>query len=189
MIQRTYGKFVPITLTGGPIVDDLDVVFFPGATALGLSIPAEDFPPFITYSPLALSTPASWLETDPTKVECNPGLDPSGPLELVVLIQATADISGQPVRVENKSANLVVFADSDFAKNSFFFSVDNADFLLNSVNWLADDTDLISIRPKLVPFREVVVNQRERDFIKWSSLFLPPLRMLILSTSVWWRRR
>ncbi|MCH7800165.1 MAG: Gldg family protein [Chloroflexi bacterium] len=189
MIQRTNGQFVPNTLTGVPIVDDLDVVFFPGATALGLSIPAEDFPPFITYSPLALSTPASWLETDPNKVEFNPGLDPSGPLELVILIQATADISGQPVRVENKSANLIVFADSDFAKNSFFFSVDNADFLLNSVNWLADDTDLISIRPKLVPFRELVVNQRERDFIKWSSWFLPPLIMLILSTIVWWRRR
>ena len=146
-------------------------------------------PRWAAASALAQSTPASWLETNPDKVEYNPEQDLGGPLELVVVIQAAADISGQPVRVQNKNANLIVFADSDFAKNSFFFSVDNADFFLNAVNWLADDTDLISIRPKLVPFRELVVNQRERDFIKWSSWFVPPLIMLILSTIVWWRRR
>lgn len=189
MLQRTNGQFVPNSLTGVPIVDDLDVIFFPGATALGLSVPAEDFPPYITYSALARSTPASWLETNPDDVEYNPGLDPGGPLELVVLIQAAASIDGQPVRIDNKLANLIVFTDSDFVRNGFFFSVDNADFFLNSVNWLADDTDLISIRPKLFPFRELVVNQRERDFIKWSSWFVPPLVMLILSTIVWWRRR
>ena len=189
LLQRANGQFVPSSLTGVPIVDDLDVVFFPGATALGLVIPAEDFPAFITYSPLANSTPASWLETNPDKVEYNPEQDPSGPMELVAVIQAAASLDGQPVRAENKLAKLIVFADSDFARNSFFYSSDNADFLLNSVNWLADDTDLISIRPKLVPFRELVVNQRERDFIQWSSWFVPPVIMLILSTIVWWRRR
>jgi len=108
---------------------------------------------------------------------------------MVVVIRASATLDGQPVRSDTKLAKLIVFADSDFARNGFFFSSDNADFFLNSVNWLADDTDLISIRPKLVPFRELVVNRRERDFIKWSSWFVPPAIMLILSTIVWWRRR
>ena len=189
MFQRTNGQFVPNSLTGVPIVDDLDVVFFPDATALSLLVEPEDLPAFITYTPLALTTPASWLETKPDNVEFNPGIDPAGPLDVVAVIQAAGTLDLQPVRTENKLAKLIVFTDSDFVRNSFFFSSDNADFFLNAVNWLADDTELISIRPKLVPFRELVVNQRERDFIKWSSWFVPPIIMLILSTIVWWRRR
>ncbi|MDP6511593.1 MAG: Gldg family protein [SAR202 cluster bacterium] len=190
MFQRTNGQFAPNSLTGVPIVDELDVVFFPGATALGMLVPPEDFPQFITYTPLALTTPASWLENNPDQVEYDPGLDPSGPMDVVAVIQAAATIDGDLlIRNEDKLAKLIVFTDSDFARNGFFFSSDNADFFLNSVNWLADDTELISIRPKLVPFRELVVNQRERNFIKWSSWFVPPLIMLILSTIVWWRRR
>ncbi|MEC8913138.1 MAG: hypothetical protein VX478_06900, partial [Chloroflexota bacterium] len=88
-----------------------------------------------------------------------------------------------------KPAKIVIFADSDFATNKYFHSSDNADLFLNSVNWLADDYELISIRPKLVPYRELVVNSRERDFIKWSSWVLPPALALILGIFVWWRRR
>ena len=80
-------------------------------------------------------------------------------------------------------------ATRDFTKNKFFASSDNADLFLNSVNWLADDYELISIRPKVFPFRELVVTTRERDFIKWSSWFVPPVIMLILGVVVWWRRR
>jgi len=189
MIQRTNGQFLPSSVTGLPIVDDLDVIFFPGSTALGLVVPQEDFPPYIIYTPLAMSTPASWLELNPDEVEFNPGLDLGGPLDLVVAVQAAASMDGTAVRTETKTAKLIVFTDSDFVRNGFFFSSDNKDIFLNSVNWLADDTDLISIRPKLFPFRELVVNQRERNFIKWSSWFVPPLIMLILSTIVWWRRR
>jgi ABC-type uncharacterized transport system involved in gliding motility auxiliary subunit len=189
MIQRTNGQFLPSSVTGLPIVDDLDVIFFPGSTALGLVVPQADFPAYIDYTPLVMSTPASWLEINPDEVEFNPGLDLGGPLDLVVAVRAAASMDGTPVRTENKLAKLIVFTDSDFVRNGFFYSSDNADIFLNSVNWLADDKDLISIRPKLVPFRELVVNQRERNFIKWSSWFVPPLIMLILSTIVWWRRR
>ena len=87
------------------------------------------------------------------------------------------------------AARFVIFGDSDFAENRFFFSSDNADLLLNSVNWLANDYELISIRPKIFPFRELIVNTRERDFIKWSSWFFPPVLMIVLGTFVWWRRR
>ena len=84
---------------------------------------------------------------------------------------------------------LIVFGDSDFARNKYFFSSDNADLLLNSVNWLAEDYDLISIRPKLIPLRVLVLNKRQREFVKWSSWFLPPAIMLLAGGFVWWRRR
>lgn len=189
MAQKSNAQFVSSGLTGVPIVDQLNVVFFTDATAVQPIIPIEDIPPYMTYGSLTHTTPASWLETHPEEVNYDPGADLQGPFDVGAVIQAGGTLTGQPVTAEDTVAKIVVFGDSDFAKNKFFFSSDNADLLLNSVNWLADDYELISIRPKLIPFRELVVNQRERDFIKWSSWFVPPVIMLILAIFVWWRRR
>ncbi len=189
MAQNSNAQFVSSGLTGIPIVDQLNVVFFLDATAVQPIIPIEDIPPYMTYGSLTHTTPASWLEMDPEEVNYDPGDDVQGPFDIGAVIQAGATLTGQPVTNPDTIAKIVVFGDSDFAKNKFFFSSDNADLLLNSVNWLAEDYELISIRPKLIPFRELVVNQRERDFIKWSSWFVPPIIMLILSIFVWWRRR
>ncbi len=189
MVQKSNAQFVSSGLTGVPIADQLNVVFFPDATAVQPIIPLEDIPPYITYGSLARTTPASWLESHEEEVNYDPGDDTQGPFDVGAVIQAGGTLTGQPVTAQDTVAKIVVFGDSDFAKNKFFFSSDNADLLLNSVNWLADDYELISIRPKLIPFRELVVNQRERDFIKWSSWFVPPILMLILAIIVWWRRR
>ena len=189
MAQKSNAQFISSGLTGVPIADQLNVVFFPDATAVQPIVPLEDIPPYMTYGSLARTTPASWLESHTEEVNYDPGDDTQGPFDIGAVIQAGGTLTGQPVTTRDTVAKLVVFGDSDFARNKFFFSSDNADLLLNSVNWLADDYELISIRPKLIPFRELVVNQRERDFIKWSSWFVPPILMLILAIFVWWRRR
>ncbi len=43
---------------------------------------------------------------------------------------------------------VVAFGDSDFASNSLLGFQGNQDFFLNVVAWLAEDADLISIRPR-----------------------------------------
>ena len=134
---------------------------------------------------MAVTTPGSWIETNADDVNFTPGEDTRGPFFLSSVIIAGGTIDER----RHEEAKLVIFGDSDFTTNRFFASVNNGDFVLNSVNWLADDFELIAIRPKLVPFRELVVNSRERDFIKWSSWFIPPAVMLMLSAVVWWRRR
>jgi ABC-type uncharacterized transport system involved in gliding motility auxiliary subunit len=149
-------------------------------------VPRADLTSGISFAPLAITTPASWLESNPENVSLDTGEELRGPFTVVAAVEAsiTAD-----ERERHLPAKMVVFGDSDFAKNKFFSSSQNGDLLLNSVNWLAEDFELISIRPKLVPFRELVVNTRERDFIKWSSWFLPPAVMVVLGSIVWWRRR
>ena len=186
MIQRTNGQFPSSELTDVTIVDQIGVSFFPEVTSIGLVIPRADLTQRITFVPLALTTPASWLETDPENVGLNPGQELTGPFPVVAAVQVsiTAD-ELEP----HLPAKMVLFGDSDFAKNKFFASSQNADLLLNSVNWVAEDFELIAIRKPLVPFRQLVVNTRERDFIKWSSWFLPPVVMIVLGTIVWWRRR
>ena len=191
MFQRTNAQFSSSGLTGVPIADQLNNVFFADATTTLPVIPLEDFPQFIQYNWLARTTPASWLETHPEETVYNPGEDAQGPLDVASVVQAGGSLGGQLVISENPNtvAKLVVMGDSDFARNKFFFQSDNANLLLNSVNWLAEDYELISIRVPPIPIRELVLNQRERDFIKWTGWFFPPTLMLVIAVGVWWRRR
>jgi ABC-type uncharacterized transport system involved in gliding motility auxiliary subunit len=143
-------------------------------------------PRHIAFTPLGATTPVSWLENNIEEVAFDPGEDASGPFVVAATVVAAGTLDSPD---PHPPASFVIFGDSDFAENRFFFSSDNADLFLNSINWLAEDYELISIRPKVFPYREIILNARERDFIKWSSWFFPPLLMVVIGAFVWWRRR
>ena len=190
LVQRANGQYVSDQASGISITDQVDVTFYPDATSVETSIAVEELPPQIVYVALALTTPASWLETNVDNPAPDPEVDRPGPFSVASVVQACDTLDAEPVACGGKPiTKIVVFGDSDFVKNQFFSSRDNADIFLNSVNYLADDFDLISIRPKFFPVRELVVTKRERDFIQWSSWFLPPAVMAVLGVWVWWRRR
>tara|TARA_B100000586_G_scaffold129905_1_gene93937 strand:- start:276 stop:1946 length:1671 start_codon:yes stop_codon:yes gene_type:complete len=189
MLQKANGQYSTSNQTGIGIADKIGVTFYPEAGSIDSIINPADMPPHIKFNPIGVTTPASWLETDPE----NPGFSEEefpGPFVISGLLEASGQMQEPTSLVSDKvPAKIVIFSDSDFATNKYFHSSDNSDLFLNSVNWLADDYELISIRPKLVPYRELVVNARERDFIRWSSWVFPPSLMLILGVIVWWRRR
>ena len=167
------------------IADEIDVAFFPEVTSIQTLLAPNEMPPFIRVAPIAITSEFSWLESDTEDVSYSPD-EQRGPFFVVAVVEASGTIDESR---RHATAKFVLFGDSDFAKNKFFSSSDNADLFLNSVNWLADDFELISIRPKVFPYRELVVTTRERDFMKWSGWFVPPLIMLVLGLVAWWRRR
>ena len=194
MLQRANSQFVSGGLTGVDIANQLDVAFFSDATAVLPALPPEDMPTWMQYKPIGHTTPASWLETNPEEVSFDIGDDVSGQFDIAAAMEAGGTLGGRSLEVapeqgDDTLAKLVVFGDSDFARNKFFFSSDNSNLMLNSVNWLAGDYNLISIREPFIASRPIIVNSRERDFIQWSSWFLPPLVMLAIGVAVWWRRR
>ncbi len=197
LLQKANLQYPPSSsplLQGIPITDQIDVTFFPEAAAIDTWAPPQEMPPSVRIVPIGITTPASWLEADTEDVNYDSEVDRPGSFSIAVVVEANAtlavDATGGITEVQrHPTTRIVLFGDSDFAKNKFFASSDNADFFLNSVNWLADDYELISIRPKVFPYRELVVTTRGRDFIKWSSWFVPPVIMLILGAVVWWRRR
>jgi gliding motility-associatede transport system auxiliary component len=112
-----------------------------------------------------------------------PGKDQKGPLTLGAAASKGVDAK--------KEARLVVIGDSDFASNGVIRvqSFRNADLFLNSVNWLAEDEDLISIRPKSVTNRSVTMSaSQQRTFFLLSVAFMP-LAVIGSGIYIWLKRR
>lgn len=104
------------------------------------SVQAAKTPPQGTnVQPLAKTSADSWGETSRAElqqgqVKPDPG-DARGPLPVAAV--ATRDKS-----------RIVVYGTSSFAANQFINLQGNRDFFLNTVSWLAEEEDQISIRPK-----------------------------------------
>ena len=90
---------------------------------------------------------------------------------------------------ENSQGRFVVIGSSAWAANSFIGFNGNRDLALNSINWLASDEDLISIRPKEREDRRITLTQAQLRWLRISSQFLLPLIVVLGGVSVWWRRR
>lgn len=90
---------------------------------------------------------------------------------------------------ENTQGRFVVLGSSSWAANSFINFNGNADLALNSMNWLASDEDLISIRPKDQDDRRITMTRAQFNWVRTVSQFLLPLGVVIAGVFVWWRRR
>jgi ABC-type uncharacterized transport system involved in gliding motility auxiliary subunit len=90
---------------------------------------------------------------------------------------------------ENSQGRFVVVGSSEWAANSFLGFNGNRDLALNTMNWLASDEDLISIRPKEPEDRRITMTQAQMNWVRTTSLILLPLLVVFAGVSVWWQRR
>ncbi|MDD4875596.1 MAG: GldG family protein [Dehalococcoidales bacterium] len=167
----------------------LPATYFPGAVAI---IPQEEAesPDTIEMLPLVWTSKDSWLEREliPTEEpEFNDGIDLKGPLSIGVLI-AASPTEGE-ITSTSKLTRLIIIGDSDFASNEHYESGNNSDLFLNSITWLTEETELISIHHKVLPFRRLTAGPQATNFINYSSIGLIPLIVLAIGGIVWWRRR
>jgi len=84
----------------------------------------------------------------------------------------------------NDGGRIVLFGDADYAlsqgRNARSNS-DNFSLLVNSVDWLSDDTGLIDLRTKGVSSRPIKeLEESETRFIKWLNFLLPLVLVLLL---------
>ena len=94
-----------------------------------------------------------------------------------------------PVVDPKREGRLAVFGDSDFASNRYYNLSGNGNFFLNTVNWLTEESDLISIQPRTSSPRTVQFTPSQGRMIFFVSVVILPLFILILGISVWLRRR
>lgn len=143
----------------------------------------------------------SWAETDlealaSGQVEFNEGADRQGPVSLGFAVSAPAANPPPPPLAGNASpdapkpeSRIVAIGDSDFAGNSALGVQGNLDLFLNTVNWLAQQEDLIAIRPREAQDRRLSLTADDQTRIMWLSLVVIPGFMFAAGVYTWWRRR
>ncbi|MYA59315.1 MAG: hypothetical protein F4X40_01995 [Chloroflexi bacterium] len=179
------------------MTEDFDVLYMPGSTHYQYNIDAQTIPltdqgiPYVRLDLVAISTLNSWSEADVEDINFDLNVDQSGPLPVIVTLEAVAEIGGSPRTVDDElvTTRMVLVGDADFASNAYFGSARNGDLFVNSVNYLADDYELISLRPKQTAFRELVLTESERNFVRWSGWLLMPILIALAGIWAWWRRR
>jgi gliding motility-associatede transport system auxiliary component len=134
-------------------------------------------------SPLLKTSEASFakdkIPTGP-EIPFDEAKDQKGPLTLGAA--GSKNASG-------KESRLVVIGDSDFATNGAFKFQSNGDLFLNSINWLAEEEDLISIRPKSMTNRSVTMSESQLYTFLLFTVALMPLAVLGSGAYIWWKRR
>ena len=83
----------------------------------------------------------------------------------------------------------MVIGNSSFATNQWAGLQRNGDLFLNTVNWLAQDEDLISIRPKSPTNRRVLLTETQQRELFWLSLIFLPGIVVFSGAFLWLRRR
>ena len=123
------------------------------------------------------------------------GQDKKGPVSLGVAVSAPAANAPAPKEPANGDApktpetRVVAFGDSDFAGNGAIGVQGNRDLFLNTVNWLAQQENLISIRPRDPADRRITLTDRQAEFIRIMTIFVVPGLVLLAGVQTWWRRR
>jgi ABC-type uncharacterized transport system involved in gliding motility auxiliary subunit len=118
----------------------------------------------------------------------SPAIDPNDPKNkkgpLTIAAAGTYNTGKQ-----DSQGRFVVIGSSSWAANSFMKFNGNSDLALNTIDWLASDEDLISIRPKPEEDRRITMTRAQLNWVRISSQFLLPLVVVFAGVSVWWRRR
>ena len=150
---------------------------------------------------LVETSPRSWAErnlkslsgTEPASAD---GTDLKGPVSLGVAVAGPATNAPAPKEPpasgetpKQTEARIVAFGDSDFASNGALGVQGNRDFFLNAVNWLAQQENLISIRPKDPEDRRITLTADQDRLIFYLTVLIVPGLIILAGVQTWWRRR
>ena len=194
-----------------PITENFNTAsFFPLARSVS---GAKDLPQHMQNIELARTGPSSWAETDLVilkkgNASFDNEKDTMGPIPVAVVstiqheTKEAKDSQGEGLgggegKTEEpddkkdapRPARIVVFGDSDFAGNSYLNLSGNRDLFMNTLSWLAEEEDLIAIRPKKRESQPVVLSYIQGRVIFWTSVVLLPGGVLIIGIAVFRLRR
>lgn len=190
-ISRIFGGEVNIPVVSSypkhQITENFNVItFFPVARSILFD---QENSNDINFEPVIQTSPSSWAETDLNKR--NAVFDPKTGRKGLISIGATVslkekEVTDAPIR---KKFRLVIFGDSDFSSNAYFSSSGNGDLFLSSINWLAQEEDLISISPKEVTGSRLLLTRNEGRRLFILPVLVLPALVLIFGLTIWRKRR
>jgi ABC-type uncharacterized transport system involved in gliding motility auxiliary subunit/ABC-type transport system involved in multi-copper enzyme maturation permease subunit len=175
---------------------ELETVFLPWTSQVDTS----GAPPG-SVTPLFVTSNAAGVEEGQAMIMPQRPLDDYGQDDLrsrmvAVLVNplaieaAEAESAGDSVAPPPRG-RLIVVGNGEFARDNWVRNATmNVVFLLNAVDWLAQDEALISIRSKnRAPPTLVFESATLRDFVKYSNVAGIPILLIIAGAVRMWRRR
>ncbi|MDP6345907.1 MAG: GldG family protein, partial [Alphaproteobacteria bacterium] len=157
------------------------VTFFP----IARSVSVEENSAKGTYN-LAQTGTSSWAMTkgkiDEDNVEFDPTKDRRGPINLVSVLvtkdgeglNGTEKAKGSKAERVQRWGKIAVVGDSDFASNAHLNLMGNKDLFLNLLNWLTEETALISVRSKEPGLTPLTMTETQGRIAFWLSVIIGP---------------
>ena len=138
--------------------------------------------------PLARTSDKSWAKTNIDEIKrqeisFEKDTDKRGPFITVAMV----NING--AEKEKTGGTLVCFGDSDFIDAKFFGLLGNADFFLNTINWLSKETDLISIRSSGFEYPYHYMSSIQGKWIFWIPVVIIPVVFLLIGVMLFIYRK
>jgi ABC-type uncharacterized transport system involved in gliding motility auxiliary subunit len=179
------GPAIPLVTNFGdsPITKKFagSMTFFPLARTVSIADKAKTDPQgveFLKTSPRSFTV--ANLKQGRNEVTYDPKTSTLGPLSLGVAASRKSD---------GGEARVVVIGNSEFAANPYLGQQKNGDLFYNTINWLAQDENLISIRPKAQTNRRVTLTEGQASALRWLDLFILPGIVIFSGVYIWWKRR
>jgi hypothetical protein len=163
-----------------PITQGLALSFFPGVRPLEL-VPAA---PGVSAEPLALSSAESFVR--PLRAGPPDGAVPTRRGQRLLAAASSGTLGQDPA---SKPFRAVVIGDADFASNSFFPYMSNADLLLSSLAWLAREERASTLKPAVEVLPRVSLTGRQVNGIFAAMVLVLPGLAALAGGLLWWRRR
>ena len=157
-----------------------------------------------TAQPFLQTSPRSWAESNLAQVQKPETLkaeeasgDLMGPVTIGLAVSVPSKPADPPASDASKEQNqppppetrVVAIGDSDFASNAVLGIPGNPDLFMNAVGWLAQQENLISIRPREAADRRVTLTASQITGVMALSIFLIPGAVFGAGVYSWWRRR
>ena len=145
--------------------------------------------------------PRSWAETDirslltTGKVALDESTgDKKGPISIGAAVSAASSPTdaAKPPAADAQArpeTRVVAIGDSDFAANAGLGIQGNRDLFMNTIGWLSQQENLISIRAKEPDDRRITLTATQQTNILWLSLLIVPGFIFGSGVYTWWRRR
>ncbi len=156
--------------------------YFPFTRSLSLAAQMEG----ITTTQLVQTVERSWGETDFTtltqgggQLGFDEGVETPGPMTIVIASEKSTT-----------KARVVVYGNSTFVIDQYFDASGNGDLFINSVDWTAEQDDIVNITPKTTTERTFnPPTQLEWIAILLGSVLIIPGMIVLAGVSSWLQRR
>ncbi len=169
--------------TTNPITQHMSsLTIMPGTRSLTIN---QNPPQNITDTPLITTSQQSWGETDLAGLQNNqsPTFDQSTDIAGPLTVAAAAENA-------NTHSRVVVFGNSIFATDKGFDAYGNGDIMINSIDWAAQQNNLIQITPHQSITRTFnAPNQIQLLLILLGSVIVIPGLVIGAGISTWLVRR